>query len=476
MNAATTRTPTLPPAWFKHAFWRVHRGLYRLSGGRFLWTPASKRGWGALGLATTGWKSGRERTVIVGYIEDGTNLVTLAMNGWDEGHPAWLRNLEAHPDVVVRLAHQRPLPVRARLAAGEERARLWRRWAEIDVDLDAYAQRRSIETPVVVLEPRTASGALMRAAVVRHYGPPEVARVAQMPQPRAPRADEVLVRVKAAAVTAGDSRIRGARFPRGFGLPARLAFGVVRPRRPILGSCFSGIVEIAGSRSGGFVAGDEVCGMTGIKMGAHAEFVVVTASRLTRKPSTVTHEDAAGLLFGGTAALFFLRDKTSVGPGMSVLVNGASGAVGTNAVQLAKHFGACVTGVTSAANAALVADLGAERIIDYTEVDLRGVADRFDVVLDTVGNLSIATGRRLLTPTGKLVLAVASMGETIRARRNVVAGSAPERVADVAYLLDLVVNGAITVVRDQTYDLDDIAAAYRRVDSGHKVGSVVVRP
>jgi deazaflavin-dependent oxidoreductase (nitroreductase family) len=137
-----------------HTFWRAHRGLYRLSGGRFLWTTASKRGWGALHLTTIGRKSGRERSVIVGYLEDGANLVTLAMNGWDEGHPSWWLNLEAHPDAVVRMARQRPRPVRTRACAGEERARLWQRWAEVDPDLDAYAARRSTETPVVVLEPR----------------------------------------------------------------------------------------------------------------------------------------------------------------------------------------------------------------------------------------------------------------------------------------------------------------------------------
>jgi F420H(2)-dependent quinone reductase len=157
MPNGTAGPPRLPPAWFKHTFWRVHRALHRLSGGRFLWTPSSKRGWGALSLVTTGRKSGRERTVIVGYIEDGPDLVTLAMNGWDEGHPAWWHNLEAQPDAVVRLAHQGPRPVRARAAAGEERDRLWDRWAEIDVGLDALAQQRSAETPVVVLERREGS-------------------------------------------------------------------------------------------------------------------------------------------------------------------------------------------------------------------------------------------------------------------------------------------------------------------------------
>lgn len=154
MREATTRPPKLPPKGFIHTFWRVHRVLHRLSGGRFLWTTSNKRGWGALRLTTIGRKSGLERNVIIGYIEDGPNLVTLAMNGWDEGHPAWWLNLEAHPDAVVRLARQHARPVQARAATGEERDRLWQRWAEIDVGLDAYALRRSTETPVVVLEPR----------------------------------------------------------------------------------------------------------------------------------------------------------------------------------------------------------------------------------------------------------------------------------------------------------------------------------
>jgi deazaflavin-dependent oxidoreductase (nitroreductase family) len=131
----------------------VHRALYRLSGGRFLWTPANKRGWGALRLTAIGRKSGRERTVIVGYIDDGPNLVALAMNGWDEGDPSWWLNLEARPEAVVRLARQQPRRVRARRCEGDERERLWQRWREIHPDLDAYAARRSKETPVIVFEP-----------------------------------------------------------------------------------------------------------------------------------------------------------------------------------------------------------------------------------------------------------------------------------------------------------------------------------
>jgi NADPH:quinone reductase-like Zn-dependent oxidoreductase len=315
----------------------------------------------------------------------------------------------------------------------------------------------------------------VRAAVVDRYGPPEVAHVVDRPRPDT-GAKEVLVRVEAAAVTSGDARIRGARFPRGFGLMARLAFGLTRPRRRILGTVFSGTVETVGERVDAFSAGDPVCGMTGMRLGTHAELVAVPSSRLARKPPSVTHDDAAGLLFGATAALYFLRDQAEVRPGMTVLVNGASGAVGSSAVQLARHFGASVTGVTSAENAALVGELGADHVLVYTRTDLATIDQRFDVVLDTVGNLSITSGRSLLRDRGVLLLAVATLGEQIRARGNVKAGSAPERVADFELLLGLASTGALKVVVDAVYPLDEIADAYRRVDSGHKVGSVLVHP
>lgn len=148
-----TPSPRVPPRWFVHGAWRVHRMLYKLSGGRFLWTTSNKRGWGALRLTTVGRRSGQERSVIVGYLEDGPNLVLLAMNGWDEGHPAWWLNLEAEPDAVVRLPDQHPRRAHARRAEGQERARLWARWAAVQPQLDGFASRRSTETPVIVLEP-----------------------------------------------------------------------------------------------------------------------------------------------------------------------------------------------------------------------------------------------------------------------------------------------------------------------------------
>ena len=157
MTTETNDAPKLPPAWFKHLFWRGHRLAYRVLGSRVLWTPASKRGWGAMHLATVGRKSGDRRGVIVGYIEDDSTPVVLAMNGWDEGQPSWWLNLEANPSAVVRLKGEPERPVRARRVEGDERERLWRRWAEIDEGLDAYAASRTADTPVVVFEPLDAT-------------------------------------------------------------------------------------------------------------------------------------------------------------------------------------------------------------------------------------------------------------------------------------------------------------------------------
>ncbi|MFF2494658.1 NAD(P)-dependent alcohol dehydrogenase [Agromyces sp. NPDC058064] len=329
----------------------------------------------------------------------------------------------------------------------------------------------------------------MRAAVVDRYGPPEVARVEETPDPVAGRG-EALVRVMASTVNSGDARIRGARFPRGFGFPGRLALGVRGPRARVLGVVFAGVVEAIGpdasrssgpgsdSRDGasGFAVGDRVCGMTGARMGAHAELVAVPTTRLARIPDGVSFDDAAAVLFGGATALHYLRDKAAVQPGEHVLVVGASGAVGTNAVQLAKHFGARVTAMTSARNAELVTALGAEHVVDYAATPLDALDERFEVVFDTVGALSPATGRPLLADGGRLLLAVATLGQMITARGPVKTGTSPERPEDFATLLDLVADGTLRVVVDDTLPLDGIAEAHARVDTGRKVGNLVLHP
>ncbi len=315
----------------------------------------------------------------------------------------------------------------------------------------------------------------MRAAVYERYGPPEVVSVQTVDDPT-PGKGEVLVRVHSAAVTAADGRMRAARFPRGFAPFARMAFGVFRPRRPILGSPVSGVVEAIGPGVSTLAVGDAVCGMNGAGGGGHAELVALKASHLVPKPDTVSHDDAAGVLFGGTTAWSFLHEKADVKRGDRVLVIGGSGAVGSNAVQLAVLAGATVTAVTSARNAGLMRELGAESVVDYATRDMLKLGPQFDLVVDTVGVLTGRSGHELLAPGGQVLLIAADLFETVRARGPVKAGVAAERPADMTALLGLVGDGSLKVVIDEIFPLEQIVEAHRRVDSGRKVGNILVRP
>lgn len=321
----------------------------------------------------------------------------------------------------------------------------------------------------------------MRAVVVDRYGPPEVARVVQLPTPE-PRPGEVLVRVRAAAVTSGDARMRSGVFPDGFAVPGKLAMGIRGPRARVLGVVFSGEVAALGAGVDSVAVGDRVTGMTGAACGAHAEFVRVKVAKAVPTPEGLTHDAAAAVLFGGSTTLDYLHTKAQLPArprGARVLVNGASGAVGSAAVQLAHHAGAHVTGVTSAANADFVRGLGAERTVDYRVTSLDALADageRFDIVLDTVGNVSTASGRRLLADGGVLLLAVAGLGQLIAARGNVKAGPASEDPQHLAEVLRLAADGVLAPLIEATHPLDGIAAAYARVDSGRKRGNLVLHP
>jgi NADPH:quinone reductase-like Zn-dependent oxidoreductase len=247
------------------------------------------------------------------------------------------------------------------------------------------------------------------------------------------------------------------------------------PRRAVLGSAYSGVIAEVECDVGGLAVGDTVCGMPGMRLGAHAEYLAVRADTVSLRPRTVTDDDAAGVLFGGGTALHYLRDRARLSRGESLLVIGAAGAIGTNAVQLARYWGAEVTAVTSAANAALVRSLSAQQVIDYRQQPVERIGERFDVVLDAVGNLSIPAGRRLLKPGGRLLLAVADLGQLLQARGNVLAGPASESAAHADYLLGLLADRKLRVVHDSQFPLEEIVAAHRRVDTGRKVGNVVVR-
>lgn len=315
----------------------------------------------------------------------------------------------------------------------------------------------------------------MRAVLVKQYGPPSVATVTDLPTPKL-KPEQVLVRVAAAAVTSGDARIRAGRFPAGMAALAKLALGIRGPRCRVLGMALSGTVEAIGAAATGFAVGDEVTGMAGARMGAHAELVAVAAKRLVQKPATVSHDAAASAIFGGTTALHFLSEVAQLRPGQDVLIIGASGAVGTSAVQLAKLVGATVTGVASGRNAELLQRLGVDEHVDYTSTDPTGLGRRFDVVIDAVGTLSPRTARPLVREDGTAVLAVAGLWQMLQARGPVKTGSAPGSAELVARLLPLLERGELDPVIQESLPLEEIARAYAIVDSGRKVGNVVVRP
>jgi len=317
----------------------------------------------------------------------------------------------------------------------------------------------------------------MKAAVYRRYGPPSVIQIADVPRPEI-KATEMLVKVRATTITAGDSRLRSARVPRGFAVLMRLGFGILGPRKPILGWELAGEVVAVGQSVSRFAPGDKVFAA---RMGCHAEYVAVPEDSAAPMPRNLTFEEAGALTFGGLTSLFYLRDKARIQPGERVLINGASGAVGSAAVQLAKHFGAEVTGVCSAANAQLVRSLGAERVIDYTREDFTQRSESYDIILDAVGNCSFARCRPVLSHGGRLLLVVASLGQLLgallwssRAGRKVLSGVNAVQSEDLLFLQALAESGAFKPVIDRTYEFARIVDAHSYVDTGHKKGNVVI--
>jgi NADPH:quinone reductase-like Zn-dependent oxidoreductase len=318
---------------------------------------------------------------------------------------------------------------------------------------------------------------LMKAAVCRRYGPPSVVEIADVPRPDV-GATDVLVKVRATTVTAGDWRLRSGTVPRGFGVVLRLGVGISGPRQPILGWELAGEVAEVGRSVGRFAPGDRVFA-AGIG-GCHAEYAAVREDAVAAMPDNLSFGEAAALTFGGLTALL-LRDKARLQPGERVLVNGASGAVGSAAVQLVKHFQATVTGVCSSANAPLVRSLGADRVIDYTTEDFTRMSESFDIVFDAVGNCSFDRCKPVLRPGGRLLLVVASLGQMVgallwpsRAGRKVLAGVASVRTGDLLFLRALAESGAFKPVIDRTYPFARIAEAHEYVDTGRKKGNVVI--
>jgi len=303
----------------------------------------------------------------------------------------------------------------------------------------------------------------VRAVICTRYGPPEVLRLEELATP-APRKNEVRIRILATAVTSSDCYVRGLNLSPAYRIMARLALGWNAPRQPVLGMVLSGEVDSVGSDVKSFEVGERVFGFNRHLFGTYAQYVCWPEDGLlATRPASLTDEEAAAIPYGGLLALHFLH-KAGVRAGQRVLVYGASGAVGTSAVQLARHFGAQVTGVCSTANVDLVASLGATTVIDYTSEDFTDKAARYDLIFDAVGKRKSAAAlrgcRQVLAPGG--------------ARVSVDDGTPNLRREDLVLLGELATKGEIRPVIDRAYALDDIVVAHRYVDKGHKRGNVVI--
>lgn len=321
----------------------------------------------------------------------------------------------------------------------------------------------------------------MKAVICTKYGSPDVLQLEEVEKPT-PKDNELLIRIHASSVTAGDCEIRGFKMPNWLWLPARIGFGIRGPRNKILGQELAGEIESLGKDVKRFRKGDHVFGRTGFGFGAHAEYICLSEDDVqTSKPSNMSYEEAAAVPFGGLDALHFIR-KGNIQSGQKVLINGASGSIGTFAVQIAKYLGAEVTGVCSTSNLDMVRSIGAEHVIDYTKEDFTKTGQTYDVIFDVVGKSSFSNSLISLKQDGLYILAnpgllqmVRGPFNSIRSNKKVIIGAASPRTEDLIFLKELIEEGKIKTVIDRCYPLEQIAEAHRYVEKGHKKGNVVIK-
>lgn len=322
----------------------------------------------------------------------------------------------------------------------------------------------------------------MKAIVHTKYGPPDELQLKEVQKP-VPTDNEVLIKIRATTVTTSDCNVRNFTFvPKSFMFFARLMLGFKKPKINILGIDFAGEIEAVGINVRIFKAGDPVFGSPGTRMGAHAEYVCVPeGGALAIKPANMTWEEAAAISLAGNTALFFIRDLAKIQAGQKILIHGASGAIGTYAVQLAKYYGAEVTGVCSGSNAEMVKSLGADKVFDYTKEDFTKSDERFDFVFGVVGKTTFSQCKGILKPKGIYLENMMEIKDflkvlwtSITGGKKMKGGVSIERAENLNFFIELIESGKLIPVIDKVYPLERTAEAFRYVETGHKKGNVVI--
>jgi NADPH:quinone reductase-like Zn-dependent oxidoreductase len=321
----------------------------------------------------------------------------------------------------------------------------------------------------------------VKAIVWTAYGSPDVLQLQEVEKP-APKPDEVLIRVFAATVIAGDAGFRSLKLPLVFSLPLRLFLGLSKPKRfTILGQELAGVIEAVGKDVRRFREGDEIFAMTGLRFGAYAEYNCLPEdSVITIKPANMTFEEAAAVPVGGTEALHLLR-KATIQRGERVLINGAGGSIGTIAVQLARNYGAEVTAVDSAAKLDMLRSIGADHVIDYMHEDFSRNGQTYDVIIDVIGKSSFSRSLASLNRNGRYILGNPKLVDRFRGpwaswagSKQVFVGSATAKAEDLVFLRELIEAGQLKVIIDRRYPLAQTAEAHRYVETGQKKGNVII--